>query len=177
MVRTLLTILTIALMFSCSKEGEDENMVFAGDRVPMFEINDAINPDAEPFNSADIDRPTLIYLFWSECSECHEQTPYIINIANIYGDAIDVVCIARGGSNASYDIAKRYWDDLYQNMHPEKMPFMGYDANRSVYSKFANSGVPRIYLVGSNGIVDSAYEGVQGNNSPLKSRIDNLLGK
>lgn len=177
MVRTLLTIFTFALFCGCSKESEDENMLFAGDRVPLFEINDAIDPDAEPFKSADIDRPTLIYLFWSECAECHEQTPYIINIANIYGDAIEVVCIARGGNNATYDMAETYWNNVYQNMHPEKMPFMGYDANRNIYSKFANSGVPRIYLVGGNDIVDSAYEGVQGDNSPLRSRIDKLLGK
>lgn len=176
MTRTILTIFTLALFCGCSAIEEDENRVSAGDRVPYFEVIDEMHPDSPPFNTAYIDRPTLIYFFWSECDECKEQTPYIIDIANRYdGEVLNVVCIARGGNNATYDMAMYYWDDVRMNMRPEYMPGMAYDYNRRIYDMFAHSGVPRIYLIDRYGIVDSAYEGFQGDNSTLRSRIDRLL--
>ena len=153
MKRTLF-IAACLLMACCSKNIEDGSaIVKAGDTVPEFTITSV--DGASVFNSGSAGKAVLIYLFWSECEDCKEQTPQIASIRSLWEDSPEMmlVAIARGGENATLEQAVAYWNSTGIGTP------LYYDADRSIFNLFARSGVPRLYLIDKNGIVRWAPPG------------------
>lgn len=146
-ISTALLFCIILTVSSCVRDNfkyTDEvlNYVQVGDTIPAFT---ATNPQGEVFHSADLaGKRGVIVLFYSACSDCKRELPIIEEAWLACKDQPDFVLasFARDESKADY---------FTQNPHLT-MPWYG-DLNRSVFNLFANSYVPRIYLVNKQGRV------------------------
>lgn len=153
MKHLLLMAAALLAMASCIKDndGDEGGKIVAGDSVPAFVIESA--DGSESFNSTELASSVLIYLFWSECSACKEQTP-AVKTAWESAPNIKLIPIARGGGeSATLAQAETYWAST-----GIAVPFY-YDSDRSIFNLFASANVPRFYLVDAAGVVRWASNG------------------
>lgn len=147
--------LSVLLLTGCFREESPERTtrVRAGDPLPVFSIE---STQGVRYDSQERDgRRVLIYFFWSECPDCQETTPHVLDLWRRIGERDDVrlLCVARGGGDATQEKAVAYWDGLAASVAPLPMPELYYDRDRRVFDLFATQEVPRFYLAGSDGIV------------------------
>lgn len=152
-----------ALLASCSNRIEAGNFakVAAGDRVPAFEVTDLAGRTT--YNSSQANPVTMLYLFWSECKDCKQATPAVIDLWKermAADNSVQLVCIARGGDEYSTsELAAAYWDAIAHMADPSPMPPLYYDEGARIFHKFASQGVPRFCVVDTDGIIRWHSEG------------------
>lgn len=160
MKRAVLLVLFVLFAVGCKPECDvceksGDSLVKNGATAPEFVITSTdgvVTFSTEQARSQG--RRVLIYFLWSECSDCHAATPNVVELAqSIGGLNIDLVCIARGGGDATQLKAETYWQKVAQSVAPQTMPPLYYDSERNVYSKYARSGVPRFYIIVPTGAV------------------------
>ncbi|MDL2255879.1 TlpA family protein disulfide reductase [Parabacteroides sp. OttesenSCG-928-K15] len=144
-----LAFLLICCLPSCIKEqteDDDEviNHVQVGSSIPSFTVTD----DKEnTFHAADFKgKRSLLILFNTSCPDCKKALPVVELVWNELKDNADYQIIGIGrqvGMKAIND----YWaeNELTIPAYP--------DPDRKVFDLFANSYIPRIYLIDTNGIV------------------------
>ena len=133
--------LLILPLISCiaggSGESKVENRVNVGDTIPHFM---AYGLDSV-WDSNDIDGcRTVIALISTTCPDCARELPKVEAVwkALQLTPNFKMAVISRDDRGEN---AKQYWED-----HHFSMPFYG-DPDRKIFELFANSYVPRIYLV------------------------------
>ena len=145
----LLAILTTG---SCIKERVSGGDVKVGDIVPAFS---AEGMDGNSFNSASFTgKRSLLVLFVTTCSDCQRELPLIEWIWGEVKDnpQVQVLAISREEERS---VVHTYWEleDIGKGKTKFTIPVY-LDPNREIFSKFATSTVPRIYIVNDRSVVE-----------------------
>lgn len=148
-------LLISALMLICSacvKEGGDDwsdviNYVEVGDKIPQFIITEADGSSISSDNF--IGKRSVIVLFTTTCGDCRRELP-ILNDAYkaMKGkeEFTDLLFVGLAREDTP-EMTKKFWKD-------ENLIIPVYhDTDRSVFGLFANSTVPRVYVVDKQGNV------------------------
>lgn len=144
----LLLLLTLAL-HSCITEGSDApreviEHVKVDDPVPAFTVKYDGNTT---FSSTSfIGKNSYLLFFDTGCGDCRREMPVLQEALNTLKSNPDFqfVAIARGQSKEEID---KYWQENNFTM-PVYL-----DPDKSVYNLFANTTIPRLYLINKKGIV------------------------
>lgn len=114
-----------------------------GDRLPEFSIS---NSDGTVSNKELENKFALIIFFSTTCSDCREAFPDISTLYDRYKDhpSVRILLIAR--SETEEQVA------AYFREHRYDMKFFA-DPDRSVYSLFADSTIPRVFLADKSGTI------------------------
>ena len=147
-----------AVVVSCVHEGHPEGASLGpGDRLPDFRVTLS---DGTSVSTEDLEgHVSLIAFFNTGCPDCREELPVLQAVYEEFADDIVLLCISREEGAAS---VASYWEE-----HSLTMPWSAQD-DRRVYSLFAASGIPRIYIAAPD-LTISAVNSV----SPLAS-LDRL---
>ncbi len=134
-------------MGSCVGEKEEPEWVLkAGDRLPEFEVTTL---DGERISSEDSFTRTLVIVFFNTtCRDCQREFPvvqaqYEENMMLPESERSQYICIAREEGAADIE---QYWTDNHLTLPVSPQ------TDRSIYSKFASIGIPRIFYA-KDGII------------------------
>jgi cytochrome oxidase Cu insertion factor (SCO1/SenC/PrrC family) len=132
----------------------DADSLVVGDQLPAFEVT--MN-DGSVVRTADLKgQPSVVVLFSVDCPDCRHELPEVQKLwdrsrqGELTGDGkpLPIVLIAR--KNTVEDI-EPFWKFAELTMPYSPQP------DRKVYSRFAPSRIPRIYISDAAGIIRSAY--------------------
>ncbi len=164
--------LSIAILSSCisdDKEDWDGANIQAGDKVPEFSVkmNDGRTITLETVKG----KVSVIMLFTTTCPDCKRQFPITEQLYNSFKDNPEVVMI--GISRAEGEsIVGKFW-----NEKGYKFPYSPQE-DRKVYSLFASSGVPRIFISDKEGIVQKlTTDNPIATYEELAEKINSLTNK
>jgi len=154
----------------CIKENEEEyegGNISVNDKLPSLSLalSDGTDINDEALNG----KISVILLFTTSCKDCRQQLPIIERLYKNYfeNDNIVIIGISRSeGEKSIYD----YWqaNNLTFPFSPQN--------DRLVYSLFASSGVPRIYISDRSRTVKAVFDdNPVASYEKLSSAIDNLL--
>lgn len=137
------------LLSACIKEDDDIpdeiiNYVGVGDKVPAFTVESG---DGKEFDSSSfVGKRSLLALFVTTCSDCDRELPKAQAVwESLQGeDEFQVITIARKNNKADVDA---YWKKKQFTMP------VFLDLDRTVFDLFANSTVPRFYVIDEQGKV------------------------
>lgn len=107
------------------------------------------------------DKPTLLVLFTTWCSSCQEAAPNISKQMASYKDRINLVGIGREHTAADL----KEWAEKTGAAYD-----LVADPDRSLYKKFADIHVPRMYLIDTKGKV--SYQDVNWHYLMLEDMED-----
>lgn len=145
-------LLLTVLMVSCvNDDPAGGSRVSVGDALPSFSVEMV---DGCTVSSADyLGRGGLLLFFNTGCADCRMefgavQTAYDRTRTGDAATAPLFVCIAREETDP--DIAA-YWQ-----LQHLTLPYSP-QADRSIYSLFADRDIPRIYIVGRDGCIRNLY--------------------
>ena len=130
---------------------DDENgvdPVQVGDPVPAFSVT---LQDGSVFDSRNpASWPAVIVFFHTSCVDCQTTLPVIQQVYDWF-QSMDArfVCIARAEGSAQI---QSFWQS-----HLLTLPWSAQE-DRSVYSLFAASRIPRVYVVDRTGGVTAIYD-------------------
>lgn len=149
--------ITIALFIiaigSCITENENTeivNYINPGDKIPYFTVPDQ---NGNLFNSTSLTgKKSLLLFFHTECEDCRRELPIIEESYQNFKEDTNYCFIAIAREEPVESVNK-YWKE--NNL---TLPTY-FDYDRNVYSLFANSMIPRIYILNENGIV--TYMGIE----------------
>lgn len=165
---TLLLCTLCCWLQSCIREDSDGpdkiiNHINTGDKVPAFTVNDGSGND---FQSAGFqDKKSLLVLFSTTCGDCKRELPKAEAVWQaLQSDPLyQVITIARQQGKEETD---KYWKDKGFTM-PKYL-----DPERFIFNLFANSTIPRFYIVDSQGIVQ--WMGVEDINLSSDDLIEKI---
>jgi len=137
------------ICLSCIKEENSSeeiiNYVEVGNLIPDFNVPDG---EGNTFNSfLFVGKRSLLVLFSTTCGDCQRELPKVNIIWNEVKDdsSYRVVTIAR---EQNKEVTDEYWAKVGFTM-PKYL-----DEDRSVFSLFANSTIPRLYIIDEKGRVE-----------------------
>lgn len=142
----LFYIISLLSLTACIREELPPADGFAlqeGDPLPEFSIS---NPDGTVSNKDLENKFALIIFFSTTCYDCREAFPDISILYHTYKDnpSVRMFLIARGETEEQVA--------AYFREHQYDMKFFA-DPDRNVYSLFAGSTIPRVFLAGKNGTI------------------------
>ncbi len=131
----------------------DADSLVVGDQLPEFEVT--MN-DGSVVRTADLKgQPSVVVLFSVDCPDCRHQLPEIQRLWNmnkgdslIQGQRIPIVLIAR---KCMAEDIEPFWKFAELTMPYSPQP------DRKVYSRFAPSRIPRIYISDASATIRVAY--------------------
>ena len=147
MRKILLSFFALVVLVGCIREeGEDDTVdeVQLQDSLPEFTV---VDPVGGTLCSADLKGDAVLLVFFSTgCPDCQQALPVIDTVWRVLRDTplFRLVAIAREEQASSIS---DYWEKAGFTL-----PYY-LDPERAVYSLFAASGIPRIYLVSPAGVV------------------------
>jgi thiol-disulfide isomerase/thioredoxin len=139
-----------------------------GDKVPYFHFEESpgIRKNIYGYKG----KVVLILFFATWCGPCREELPHAEkDIFNRYSgrDDFAMLIFGREHDRATVD---RFKSDYHYNM-----PFFP-DQHREIYSKFANQGIPRSFLIGKDGKILAVHLGYNTEDfEKLKHEVDKAL--
>ena len=138
----MLALMVLVLFSSCiSDDPSEETSLGVGDSLPTFQVT--MN-DGSTIRTADLlGGVSVIVLFSVDCGDCRVELPEVQRLWDMQL-GIPIVLIAR--ENTEEQI-KTFWQQaqLTMNYSPQ--------SDRKIYSLFASSRVPRIYISDAQGII------------------------
>jgi len=135
-------------------EAMDADSLVVGDQLPAFEVT--MN-DGTVVRTADLQgQPSVVVLFSVDCPDCRHELPEVQKLwdrsrqGELTGDGkpLPIVLIAR--KNLAEDI-EPFWKFSEFSMPYSPQP------DRKVYSRFAPSRIPRIYISDASTTIRVAY--------------------
>lgn len=149
---TIIALLIIAIG-SCITENKNTgtvNYINPGDKIPYFTVPDQ---NGTLFKSTDLTgKRSLLLFFHTECEDCRRELPIIEESYQKFKEDTNY-CFIAIAREESVESVNKYWEE--NNL---TLPTY-FDYNRNVYSLFANSMIPRVYILNENGIV--TYMGIE----------------
>lgn len=149
-VAILCATLCVAMLSGCISEraGGGEDPVKKGDAVPPFTVVSSDETGSREFSQADfVGKRSMIVFFWTPCRDCRREMPVIHEAWTALRHMDDFLFVAVSREESAEAVAA-YWDS--EGFSP--MPWW-LDPDASAFHTFADSYVPRIYLVDSRGKV------------------------
>lgn len=132
------------LLLSCVHESDYEPVSYVniGDRLPRFEVGLS---DGSHFTTDSIEAPGVVIVFFNtSCADCRRELPLLQASYQQTDNHWRYVCISREEDSASI---ARYWTN-----NGLTLPYSA-QTGRRIYSLFASSGIPRMYVADSSGTV------------------------
>ncbi|MDE6479987.1 MAG: TlpA family protein disulfide reductase [Muribaculaceae bacterium] len=130
----------VMLMAGCVGEKEEpEWYLQPGDVLPDFEV---VTIEGEKVGSADSYKAELIIVFFNTtCPDCQRELPilqrqYEDNLSLPKSERSQYICISREEGAADVE---QYWSENHLTLP------VSAQNDRSIYSKFASIGIPRIF--------------------------------
>ena len=135
------------VFFSCIKERPTGADLGVGDMIPDFEVT--MN-DGSVITGQDLRQsPSCIVFFHTSCPDCQKALPEIQKIYDKYeSQGVRFALISREEEDATVSV---YW-----NENALTMPYSA-QSTREIYSLFARTGVPRIYICEKGGLITAIY--------------------
>ena len=146
-ISAVTAIIILVAAISCLDDETDKvvNYVNIGDRVPEF-VAEGVNGgsfDSKSFSG----KRSLLVLFGTYCPDCHRELPVINRIYDSVKDNPDILIVGISREQER-SVVQEYWES-------EGFSFPAYlDSDRSIFNKFANSTIPRIYIIDENGTIE-----------------------
>ena len=142
-------IMVMCSLTGCISDNEPEGpSLKVGDSLPDFTVfmNDGTIVSTESLRG----KIPVIVFFNTNCKDCQEELPVIQQLWSYYQEysCVDIILIAREENEEEIE---EYW-----RKNNFTMPYSPQD-NREVYSLFAPSIIPRIYIADINGMIVEAY--------------------
>ena len=147
-------------------EGAD---IRVGDRLPGFSVtlDDGSTADAGTLEG----KVSLIVLMTVTCPDCQAQLPVVDRLYTTFRDnsAVKMLAISR---EQGEPLVGNYWQ-----AHGFSLPYSAQE-DRQVYSLFAQSGVPRIYIADKTGTVRKiTTDNPLATYDELEAAVTALLGE
>lgn len=172
--RCLLLCLVAGVFTSCVTEDDPVNVgVGIGDPLPPFSVTltdgtivTSLPADLAPEGAVSlIGKRVLVELFNTSCPDCRESLPVINEVfLSVKDDSqIAVFAIARQEEGAELT---SYWEENNLTLPYSPQP------DRTVYELFATTGIPRIYITDTSGIITAAFG---PEDTPTASTLLSLL--
>lgn len=134
----IVTILCATILPSCVNDDEPSgSTIQLHDKLPQFSVTltNGVTIDTQSLYG----KCGLILFFNTNCQDCQKELPVVQQVWNKYkdNDEIEIILISREESSEEIEA---YWD-----AHDLSMPYSPQE-NRDIYSLFAKSIIPRIYI-------------------------------
>ena len=150
---TAVVLLSISCNNTIEIQDEYQSNIVEGDKVPQFQV---VNVDGSLLSSNELlGKRSIIVFFIISCPYCRALMPVVEDVWLNTKEFEDVSIIPVGRGETVQSIGT-YWES--ENL---TMPAF-IDTNRKMYDKFAETGVPRIYISDKNGIVIWKALGTEG---------------
>lgn len=133
----------------CISDNEPEGpSLKAGDSLPVFSVvmNDGSSVSTESLKG----HVAVIVFFNTNCSDCRKELPVIQELWEIYKENQKVVIVPIAREESEAEIAE-YW-----RANNLTMPYSPQD-DRTIYSLFAPSVIPRIYVASPSGKITATF--------------------
>lgn len=114
------------------------DIIKVGDRCPRFQVTDF---NLVAHDMPDKEKPSLIFFFSTDCSDCQKQFPVIQKLFDKYGNDVHFIGISRCESSAVIE--------SYIRKHKYTFP-IAHNGQNIVYGMFARQYIPRVYIVKNN---------------------------
>ncbi len=153
-------------MAGCVNEDERGADLKVGDRLPDFEV---VMSDGSVVTDDGLKGSvSLVMFFHTGCPDCRKALPVMQMIQDEYGPkGVEFAVISR---EEAEDIIESYWTE-----NGLKMPYSAQD-DRFVYSLFAQTLIPRIYINDRDGIIRYIHtDNPVPDYDDLKSGIESLM--
>lgn len=136
------------LLSACISEKEPEYTPLVGSPLPSFSVplSDGTMVSPETLRG----KRVLIEFFNTSCGDCRESFPVIEEVWRHFSDDPDVFIFGIAREEDATEILD-YWKE-----NSLSFPFSP-QSDRTVYEKFATSGIPRIYLADKDGVIIAEY--------------------
>lgn len=136
------------LLFACIKEdGNSEaivNHIKVNDHIPAFTVNDTLG---NTFNSKQFfGKQSVLIFFGTYCNDCKKVLPVIEEVWKIMKDDPAFLLVPVSRKETAKEVLN-YWEKNHFTM-----PYY-LDQNGEAFSLFANSTIPRIYVINSSNVV------------------------
>lgn len=140
-----------------------------GDKLPDFSVR--LNDDRLINRQLLEGKVSVIILFTVTCPDCQKQLPVIEQVYKTYGDRDNISILGISRAQGEAEVGD-FW-----KKRGYTFPYSAQDT-REVYSLFAKSGVPRIYLSDGDGVVVRMFsDNPLASLDELKDILDQLLSK
>lgn len=106
--------------------------------APRFQVTDF---NLVAHDMPDKEKPSLIFFFSTDCSDCQKQFPVIQKLFDKYGNDVHFIGISRCESSAVIE--------SYIRKHKYTFP-IAHNGQNIVYGMFARQYIPRVYIVKNN---------------------------
>ncbi len=164
-MKTLYFVLSAFLSFlfsSCVTDKDDPVWSLQkGESLPQFSV--AMNDGRLVTTESLRGKKSMIVFFNTGCSDCRRELPVIQAVYDRCQEAspdIEIICISR---NECKEAVEKYWSE-----NSLTLPYSAQD-DRRVYSLFASSVIPRIYVSSQDLKITASFS-----DSPLASYEDIL---
>ena len=119
-----------------------------GDTLPEFSVT--MNNGEAVTTPGLIGKVSMIVFFNTNCGDCQKELPIVQEVWQYYQGNSNIVIapIAREEGN---DEILKYWEE-----NGLSMPYAPQE-NREIYSLFAPSVIPRIYIANTKGVITAAF--------------------
>jgi peroxiredoxin len=143
MKKILEFILTVICLTGCINEKIEGVDLITGDAVPEFSV--VMNDGTVVSDVSMKGKISCIVFFHTTCPDCQQTLPVVQEIYDEYlSKGISFALISRAESAEEIDI---FWREKRFNM-----PYSA-QTDRDVYSRFAGSRIPRVYICDKDGII------------------------
>ncbi|MCQ2096039.1 MAG: TlpA family protein disulfide reductase [Bacteroidaceae bacterium] len=132
----------MALTCACTDSDNPSYEVRKGDTIPAFSVE--LTDGSVFVSSGDFGKTALIAFFHTGCPDCRKELPALQQLYDSIGQDIRLILISR---QEPADEIEDYW-----RANGLTMPYSPQE-DRSIFSMFASSGIPRGYIVGRDHIV------------------------
>lgn len=143
--RSFLTLFVLAVLSSCisddsDKDSQGANLV-VGDSLPTFQVT--MNDGSTIRTSDLLGGVSAVVLFSVDCGDCRMELPEVQRLWN-QQLGVPIVLIARENTE---EVIRSFWQQAQLTMSYSPQ------SDRKVYSLFASSRIPRIYISDAQGVI------------------------
>lgn len=140
--------LAVLALASCVRDPRPDGPETApGDLLPEFSVT---MDDGSVLSTSALEGSVSVLVFFhTGCPDCREELPVVQRVYEEFGARIVLACISREQGAAEIEA---YWRE-----NGLSLPYSAQE-DRAVYSLFAYSGVPRVYVSGPDLRVFSVYD-------------------
>ena len=137
-------------LFSCEPVIEntepDPETIHVGDKLPFFsiKISQGDSLSTEDF----LGKATALVFFHTMCGDCQRELPVVETLYQKYEKEVRFICISR--EQTDEEVAA-YWEK-----HQLSIPYSA-QTDRSIFSLFASSTIPRIYITDSTNTITAIF--------------------
>ena len=143
--RSFLTMFVLAVLSSCISDDSDKDSqgvnLVVGDSLPTFQVT--MNDGSTIRTSDLLGGVSVVVLFSVDCGDCRMELPEVQRLWNQQLGG-PIVLIARENTE---EVIRSFWQQAQLTMSYSPQ------SDRKVYSLFASSRIPRIYISDAQGVI------------------------